>query len=108
MLEFCKRFNELTEANKESEPLCVKVYVYAAGGYDLVIKAPPLTRLVKQMLSLERCASKPGRLQAGVLTRAGIALLAAKKFKDMSAADVSASIRCVVGSLRSMGISVGR
>ncbi|AHL31110.1 MAG: putative 50S ribosomal subunit protein L11 [Candidatus Hodgkinia cicadicola] len=108
VIEFCKRFNELTRSNEELEPLRVKVYVYSDRSYDLIVNAPTLTCLVRQMLSLDRCASKPGRLQVGALTRANIALLAAKKGNDMSAASVSAGIKCVVGSLRSMGISVER
>ncbi|AIC63805.1 putative 50S ribosomal subunit protein L11 [Candidatus Hodgkinia cicadicola] len=106
--EFCKQFNELTKTNEELEPLCVKVYVYSDRSYDLIVNAPTLTCLVKKMLSLDRCASRPGRLQVGVLTRADIALLAARKSKDMSAASVGAGIKCVAGSLRSMGISVER
>lgn len=108
MPEFCKQFNELTKTNEELEPLCVKVYVYSDRSYDLIVNAPTLTCLVKKMLSLDRCASRPGRLQVGVLTRADIALLAARKSKDMSAASVGAGIKCVAGSLRSMGISVER
>ncbi|AUG33849.1 50S ribosomal subunit protein L11 [Candidatus Hodgkinia cicadicola] len=65
--EFCKRFNELTQANEELGPLCVKVYVYSDRSYDLIVDAPKLTCLVRQMLSLDRCASKPGRLQVGMI-----------------------------------------
>ncbi|XXN13731.1 MAG: 50S ribosomal protein L11 [Candidatus Hodgkinia cicadicola] len=104
--EFCKRFNELTQANEDLEPLCVKLYVYADRSYNMVINSPTLTSLVKQMLALDKCANKPGRLQIGSLTRANVAALAARKAKDMNAANVRACIKCVVGSLRSMGISI--
>ncbi|AUG91611.1 50S ribosomal subunit protein L11 [Candidatus Hodgkinia cicadicola] len=103
MIEFCKRFNEPTRANEELEPLRVKVCVYSDRSYDLILNAPTLACLVRRMLSLDRCASRPGRLQVGALTRANIALLAARKGNDMSA-----GVKCVVGSLRSMGISVER
>ncbi|XXM93396.1 MAG: 50S ribosomal protein L11 [Candidatus Hodgkinia cicadicola] len=104
--EFCKRFNKLTQADKESEPLCVKLYVYADKSYDLVINAPTLTCLVKQVLALGRCAAKPGELQVGALTRADVTALAARKLKDMNCASIGAGSKCVAGSLRSMGISI--
>ncbi|XXN19694.1 MAG: 50S ribosomal protein L11 [Candidatus Hodgkinia cicadicola] len=104
--EFCRRFNEVTKANDETEPLCVKIYVYADRSYDLIINSPTITCLVKQMLTLELCASKPGRVQVGSLTRANVMALAAKKIKDMNVASFNACIKCVLGSLRSMGISV--
>ncbi|XXM90084.1 50S ribosomal protein L11 [Candidatus Hodgkinia cicadicola] len=104
--EFCKQFNAITKNSKESEPLCVKVYIYNDKSYDIVVNEPTLTCLVKQMLNLERCATEPGRLQVGALARADIAVLAARKIKDMNASNIGASMRCVIGSLKSMGISI--
>ncbi|ATY93552.1 50S ribosomal subunit protein L11 [Candidatus Hodgkinia cicadicola] len=106
--EFCKRFNEVTRASEETEPMCVKVYIYTDKTYDLIVGAPTVTCLVKKLLELEQCASKPGRNQAGVLTRANVTAIAATKIKDMNTVSFNASIKCVLGSLRSMGISVER
>ncbi|AUG34225.1 50S ribosomal subunit protein L11 [Candidatus Hodgkinia cicadicola] len=77
--EFRKRFSELTRTNEELQRLCVKVCVYSDRSYDLVVNAPTLTRSVRQMLLLDRCAPKPGGFQVGMSTRADTALLAARK-----------------------------
>ncbi|XXM93591.1 hypothetical protein AAHH87_00485 [Candidatus Hodgkinia cicadicola] len=106
--EFCNRFNELTKANEETEPLSVKLYIYSDRTYDITVSAPTLTCLVKRALALNRCSSSPGKLKVGVLARAEAMAIAVKKFGDMSASSISAGVKCVVASLRSMGVDVER
>ncbi|ATW06029.1 50S ribosomal subunit protein L11 [Candidatus Hodgkinia cicadicola] len=102
VFEFCKRFNELCATNYKR--LVVRFVFIAAGVTIWLLYAPTLTRLVRQMLLLGCCVSEPGGLQLGVLTRADVALLAARK----GSKGESAGIRCVAGSLRSLAVSAER
>lgn len=105
ILEFCKKFNELTSNWSESEPLCVKIFVKDKN-YELVICQPSVSRLVKKMLSLNKLSKLPGKQTVGALSKIDVLNLTNKKLNDTNSFEPKTAVKSILGSLKSMGIKV--
>lgn len=105
--EFCKRFNELTNSNNRSEVLCVKVYLYSDKSYDIVIGNPPITCLIKRLLSLVGGSNEPSKNIIGKVNKQQVLKLIKTKQNDINTFRTKYAFKLILGSLKSMGIGIG-
>jgi large subunit ribosomal protein L11 len=106
IMEFCKAFNAQTQSMEPGLMLPVVITAFADKSFTFVIKTPPATVLIKKAIKLEKGSGRPHVEKVGKLTREQVEEIAKTKMKDLTAADLSAAVRTIAGSARSMGVIV--
>lgn len=112
IMEFCKGFNARTQDMEKGTPCPVIITYYQDKSFTFEIKTPPASFYLKKAAKLSTnpkpgSGSKlPGRNVAGSVTKAQCAEIAKTKMKDLNANDIEAATLQVMGTARSMGITV--
>ena len=103
--EFCKQYNAATE-NQRGSVIPVEITVFEDRSFTFVLKTPPTPVLLRQAAGIDKGSVTPGKTTAGSITGAQVAEIAQTKMPDLNANDLDAAKRQVVGTARSMGITV--
>lgn len=103
IMEFVKAFNDRT-ADQKGTVLPVVITVFEDRTFSFIIKKPPVAELIKSSLKLQKGSTKPGRESAGKLTKVQMEEIAKIKMEDLNANDVTAAMKIIAGTARSMGI----
>ncbi len=114
IMEFCKAFNAKTQEMEKGSPVPVVITYYADKSFTFETKTPPASFLLKKAAGLKpvgkrnraKGSEKPGRAVAGHVTVKQVREIAEAKMADLSANDVEAAMKIIVGSARSIGIEV--
>jgi large subunit ribosomal protein L11 len=106
IMEFCKQFNAATKSLEQGMPIPVVITVFSDRSFSFVTKTPPASYFIKKAIGLESGSKTPGLGTVGKVTRQQLEEIAKQKMKDMNAHDLSAAVRQLAGSARSMGIEV--
>jgi large subunit ribosomal protein L11 len=104
-MEFCKQYNAATEAMRGTI-IPVEITIFEDRSFSFILKTPPTTVLLREAAGLEKGSTLAGRETAGTITEAQLTEIAEKKMPDLNANDIEAAKRQVIGTARSMGISV--
>jgi large subunit ribosomal protein L11 len=105
IMEFVKAFNAKT-ADQAGMIIPVVITVYADRSFSFIMKTPPAAVLLKKAAKLEKGSGVPNREKVGKVTMAQVEEIAKIKMPDLTAADMDAAVRTVMGTARSMGIEV--
>lgn len=105
LAEFCSRFNDATK-DKMGSIIPVDVTIYEDRTYDLKLKTPPASDLLRKAAGIEKGSGQPHKDKVGKVTRAQIREIAEIKMPDLNANDVEAAMKIIEGAARSMGIEV--
>ena len=103
--QFIQRFNAATAALK-GKVVGVEVTVYTDRSFDFVIKTPPASVMIKDILGLEKGSGEPNKNKIGKLTKVQLRKLAQEKLPDLNASSVEAAEKILAGSARSMGVEI--
>ena len=106
IVEFCKQFNEKTKNEDPSMKLPVIITAYVDRSFSFIIKAPPVSDLIKKYAGLQKGSSTPGRERAGKLKKEDVLKIAEMKFADMGLDELGLATKAVEGTARSMGVSI--
>lgn len=105
IMDFVKQYNDKTKELKGNIIPAV-ITVYEDRSFTFITKLPPVSAMIKKVLGLKLASQKPGREQAGTLTRDQVKEIAEKKLIDLNTESLESAIRSVSGTARSMGIKV--
>lgn len=105
IMAFCKEYNERT-AKEAGAIIPVEITIYEDRSFSFITKTPPTTDLIKKALGVPKASGTPGRESAGTLSRAKVREIANIKAKDLNAASIEAAEKTVMGTARSMGVTV--
>ena len=105
IMEFCKQYNAASSA-QEGTVVPAEITVFEDRSFTFVLKTPPTPVLIRQAAGLDKAATNPGREAAGSITDAQVTEIAEIKLPDLNANDLEAAKRQVVGTARSMGLTV--
>ena len=105
IMEFCKQYNAASSA-QEGTVVPAEITVFEDRSFTFVIKTPPTPVLLRAAAGLEKGSTNPGREAAGTVTDAQVTEIATTTLPDLNANDLDAAKRQVVGTARSMGITV--
>ena len=103
--QFIQRFNAATAALK-GKVVGVEVTVYTDRSFDFVIKTPPASEMIKDILGLEKGSGEPNKNKIGKLTKVQLRKLAQEKLPDLNASSVESAEKILAGSARSMGVEI--
>ena len=106
IMEFCKQFNAQTQKMEAGMPIPVTITAYADRTFTFIMRTPPASYFLKKAARIESGSKSPGRDGAGKVTKAQIREIAEKKMQDLNANDLDAASKMIIGSARSMGITV--
>jgi len=114
IMAFCKEFNAKTQEMEQGAPVPVVITYYADKSFSFETKTPPASFLLKKAAGLKpvgkrnraKGSEKPGRAVAGTVSVKQVREIAEAKMKDLSANDIEAAMKIIVGSARSIGIEV--
>jgi large subunit ribosomal protein L11 len=105
IMEFCKAFNARTkDANGMITP--VVITVYSDRSFTFITKTPPVSVLILKELGKDKGSGTPNKSKIGNLTKAQVRKIAELKLADLNAASVETAMNSVIGTARSMGVTV--
>lgn len=105
IMEFVKAFNDKT-ADQKGTIIPVVITVYVDRTFSFITKKPPVAEMIKKAIGKEKGSQKPGKEQAGILTKTQAEEIGKAKMEDLNTTEVSAATKIVMGTARSMGIKV--
>ncbi|MFC1743594.1 50S ribosomal protein L11 [Candidatus Riflebacteria bacterium] len=105
IMEFCKKFNAKTQEQKGTI-IPVVISIYADRTFSFVLRVPPVAVMIKETLGIEKGAGNSLKEVVGKLTKSQVKKIAEKKLKELTAADIDAAMRTVMGTARSMGVEI--
>lgn len=106
IMEFCKAFNAKTQNVEKGLPLPVVITVFSDRTFTFITKTPPASVLLRKAAGLEKGSATPNKNKVGKVTLAQVEEIAKMKQPDLTAADLKAAMRTIIGTARSMGIIV--
>jgi len=104
-MEFCKQYNAATESQRGTV-VPVEITIYDDRSFTFVLKTPPTPFLVREAAGLDKGSATSGREQKGTITLAQVEAIARVKLPDLNTGDIEMAKRQVVGTARSMGVTV--
>ncbi|OPX26928.1 MAG: 50S ribosomal protein L11 [Campylobacteraceae bacterium 4484_166] len=105
IMEFCKAFNDKTK-DKSGFKIPVEITVYADKSFTFVTKQPPMSDLIKKVAKIKKGSDNPLTTKIATLTSAQIDEIVDMKIEDLNTSDKEVARKIVMGSCKSMGVSV--
>ena len=105
IMDFCKAYNAATES-QAGTIVPVEITIFEDRSFSFILKTPPTPVLLRQAAGLEKGSQTPGKATAGSVTMAQVEEIAKVKMPDLNANDIEAAKLQVVGTARSMGLTV--
>tara|TARA_B100000749_G_scaffold268160_1_gene245719 strand:- start:12 stop:434 length:423 start_codon:yes stop_codon:yes gene_type:complete len=105
IMQFVKEYNERTK-ELSGNIIPVELTVYADRSFDMVLKTPPASDLIKKAAGVESASGSPGLKIIGKITQRQVKEIAETKMSDLNASDIDAAIKIISGSAKSMGIEI--
>ncbi|KKU52272.1 MAG: 50S ribosomal protein L11 [Parcubacteria group bacterium GW2011_GWA2_47_10] len=103
--DFVKRYNEAT-AKMKGDIVPVEVTIYEDRSFDFKLKTPPASDLLRKAAGIEKGSGTPNKVKVGKVTQDDIRKIAEKKKEDLNAETIEAAEKIIMGTARSMGITV--
>lgn len=105
IMAFCKEFNARTMEQKGTI-IPVIITAYADRSFTFITKTPPAPVLVLKAARVEKGSGEPNRNKVGSITMQQVEEIAKLKLVDLTAKDLDAAKRSIMGTARSMGIDI--
>lgn len=102
--DFCSKFNAATKTMGD-DIVVTKITVYEDRSYDFVIKTPLTSNMLKRAAKIEKGAKK-AKEKAGSVTMSQVTEIAEKKMRDLNTNNINEAIKIILGTAKSMGITV--
>jgi large subunit ribosomal protein L11 len=107
IMQFCKDFNAATQGMEVGMPVPVVITAFGDRSFTFITKTPPNTYFLKKAAGITKGSTTTGKgATVGKVTMAQLREIAATKMVHMNANDVEGAVRMLIGSARSMGLSV--
>ncbi len=103
--EFCQRFNDMTKEQAGSK-IPVEVIVYQDRSYDLKLKQPLASELLKKAAGIEKGSGTPNKTKVAKITKAQLREIAQKKMPDLNTTDIDRAMKIIEGTAKNMGIEI--
>jgi large subunit ribosomal protein L11 len=67
IMQFCKKFNEITK-DKKGDVLPVVITIYKDNSFDFIIKTPPTSVLIMNMIKIKKGSKEANRNKVGTIS----------------------------------------
>lgn len=103
--EFCDKFNALTK-NQQGFTIPVEITVYEDRSYELKLKKPPASELLKKAAGIEKGSGEPNKTKVAKITKEQLRKIAEEKLSDLNTDDIEKAMKIIEGQAKNMGIEV--
>ncbi|MEA3292877.1 MAG: 50S ribosomal protein L11 [Patescibacteria group bacterium] len=103
--EFCQKFNDLTK-EKIGFKIPVEISVYEDRTYNIKIKEPPASELLKKAAGIEKGSGSPNKTKVAKITKKELEEVAQKKMPDLNTSDIKEAMKIIQGTAKNMGIEI--
>ena len=105
IMGFCKEFNAAT-ADKGDAIIPVEITIYADRSFTFITKTPPMSYLIRKASGIAKGSATPNKAKVGKLSYDQVLKIAETKMPDLNAGSLEAAARIVMGTARSMGVTI--
>ena len=105
IMAFCKEYNERT-ASQVGMVIPAEITIYEDRSFTFITKTPPVPDLLKKAAGVEKGSAVPNKATVGSIDRARLREIAELKMKDLNAITIEGAENMVMGTARSMGITI--
>ena len=105
IMDFCKAFNSKTQS-QEGLIIPAVITVYQDRSYSFVTKTPPAAVLLKRAAGIAKGSAEPNKDKVAQVSMKQVEEIAKAKMVDLTANDLEAASRIILGTARSMGLEV--
>lgn len=109
IMNFCNKFNEATKNMpeiKKGMPVSVIISIYPDKSFDFIIKSPPASTLIKNIININKGSNCPNKTIVGKIKIEHLQLIVKQKSKDLIVNSNDAAIKTLIGTAKSMGIQI--
>jgi large subunit ribosomal protein L11 len=103
--EFCDQFNQATK-DQIGFTIPVRVKIFEDKNFELEIKRPPVSELLKKAAGIEKGSGEPNKKKVGKIARAQLREIAQKKLPDLNTDDIEKAMKIIEGQAKNMGIEI--
>lgn len=103
--EFCQRFNDLTKS-QTGWIIPVEVKIFEDRTYELKLKKPPASELLKKAAGIEKGSGEPNKNKVGKISRSELRKIAEQKLSDLNTDNIESAERIIEGTAKQMGITI--
>ena len=104
-MEFCKQFNARTQ-DKKGLIIPVVITVFSDKSFTFITKTSPAAVLLLKAAGLEKGSGIPNKNKVGKVSKTQVKEIAEMKMQDLNARDIENAMSMVMGTARSMGITI--
>ncbi len=105
IVQFTKEFNARTQ-DQQGMIIPVVITVYADRSFSFITKTPPAAVLLKKAAGVQSGSGTPNKTKVGSVTKAQCEEIAQLKMPDLNAANLETATSMIMGTARSMGLTV--
>ena len=105
IMAFTKDFNERTK-NDMGLIIPVVITVYADSSFTFITKTPPAAVLIKKACGIQKASGEPNKNKVATITKEQCQKIAEQKMPDLNAANIDTATSMIMGTARSMGVTV--
>jgi large subunit ribosomal protein L11 len=105
IMAFCKEYNERT-ANQAGMVIPAEITIYEDRSFTFITKTPPVPDLLKKAVGIDKGSATTNKAKVGELDRAKLREIAELKMKDLNAINIEGAESMILGTARSMGITL--
>lgn len=105
IMQFCKEFNART-AQMGDLIIPAIITAFADRSFTFVLRTPPAPILLKRAAKVDKGSGEPNKNKVGTVSKKQVREIAEQKLVDLNTTDIEAAMRSVIGTARSMGLTV--
>ena len=105
IMEFCKQFNARTQ-DQAGKVIPVVITVFKDKSFEFIIKTSPVAILLLEATKLKSGSAEPNRKKLASVSWEQVQAIAENKMPDLNCFTLESAMKMVVGTARSMGITV--
>ena len=109
IMKFCKEFNDKTtkiNGLQKGTMVTTIIIIYSDKSFDFIIKTPITSSLIKNILNITKGSSFPNKNKVAKITIDQVKEIVDKKEIDLFINSKKASINTIIGTAKSMGITI--
>jgi large subunit ribosomal protein L11 len=105
LLQFCNQYNDMTKG-QTGQIVPAEITVYEDRTFEVKLKTPPASFLLKKYAGIQKGASRPGRETVGSITREQLRTIAEIKLPDLNTTSIDSAMNIIAGTAKNMGIRI--
>ena len=105
IMDFCKQYNAKTQ-DQAGTIIPVVITVYEDRSFTYITKTPPAAVLIRKAVGLDKGSARPNTEKVAKITMDQVNEIAKVKMVDLNATTPEAAAQMILGTARSMGVTL--